>query len=100
MIKELNEENFDSETDKGLKLIEFYATWCMYCKKQRIEFESLEKSDMWIGIVDGDESPELVGRYQIKAFPSFILLKDGQIIAEFSGFHTKGQLLSKLMKYV
>ena len=100
MIVELNDENFDKETASGLKLVEFYATWCMYCKKQRIEFEFLQDSDMWIGIVDGDESPELIRKYQINGFPSFILFKDGQIIAEFSGFHTKSQLLSKLMKYI
>ena len=37
MLVELNEENFDNETKNGLKLVEFYTTWCSYCKKQRIE---------------------------------------------------------------
>jgi len=100
MIIELDENNFDKETSKGLKLIEFYTTWCMYCKKQRIEFQDLENSDIWIGIVDGDESPNLVQKYQIEGFPTFVLLKDGEVVVKFSGFHNKSQLFAKLMNYM
>lgn len=100
MIIELNEKNFEKETQSGLKLIEFYTTWCMYCKNQRIELEDLKDSDMWIGIVDGDESPNLVQKFGIKGFPTFILLKNGEKIAEFVGFHEKSQLLNRLMAYI
>ena len=100
MIIELNEKNFEKETQSGLKLIEFYTTWCMYCKNQRIELEDLTDSDMWIGIVDGDESPNLVQKFGIKGFPTFILLKNGEKIAEFVGFHEKSQLLNRLMAYI
>ena len=100
MIVELNEENFDTETQKGLKLVEFYATWCHYCMNQRIELEELKDSDIWVGIVDGDESPAIVKRFLITCYPTFVLLKDGQKIAEFSGFHSKSQLLNKLMNYL
>ena len=100
MIVELNEENFDKETSKGLKLVEFYTAWCTYCRNQRIELIELEDSDMWIGIVDCDESPELPKRYGVTGFPTFILLKDGVKIAEFAGFHQKAQLLDRLMSYL
>ena len=30
MIIELNSDNFDNETKSGLKLIEFYTTWCNF----------------------------------------------------------------------
>lgn len=100
MIIELNEQNFDENTKHGLKLVEFYTTWCMYCKNQRIELEELKDSGMWIGIVDGDESPNLVKQYGIKGFPTFILLKNGEKITEFVGFHQKSQLLDRLMTYL
>lgn len=100
MIIELDESNFDNETKNGLKLIEFYTTWCSYCMKQRIELEELKDSDMWIGIVDCEESPKIAQKYGVKGFPTFILLKDGEKIAEFAGFHPKAQLLNKLMKYI
>ena len=59
MIIELDNTNFEQETQQGLKLVEFYTTWCMYCKNQRIELMDFENSDVWIGIVDADESPEI-----------------------------------------
>ena len=100
MLVELNSENFDNEVGTGLKLVEFYTTWCSYCTKQRIELEELKDSDMWIGIVDCEESPKIAQKYRIKGFPTFVLLKDGEKIAEFAGFHQKAQLLNKLMKYI
>lgn len=100
MIIELNEQNFDKEIESGLKLIEFYATWCTYCTKQRIELQELEDSDIRIGIVDGDESPNIISRYKIDGYPTFILFKNGEKIAQFSGFHRKSELLDRIMKYV
>ena len=100
MIIELDEKNFDQHTMQGLKLVEFYTTWCTYCRNQRIELEEFRDSDMWIGIVDADESPILAKRYGVTGFPTFVLLKNGEKIAEFVGFHQKAQLLNKLMNYL
>ncbi len=100
MLIELNEENFDKETKNGLKLLEFYTTWCGYCRNQRIELEELKDSDMWIGLVDADEMPETAKKFGVKGFPTFVLLKNGEKIAEFPGFHQKAQLLNRLMDYI
>jgi thioredoxin 1 len=100
MLVELNEENFDVNTKSGLKLVEFYTTWCTYCRNQRIELSDFENSDVWIGLIDAQEAPNIVRRFGIKGFPTFILLKDGNLIAEFVGFHKKAQLLDKLMNYL
>jgi len=100
MIIELNECNFENEIKTGLKLVEFYTTWCMYCKNQRIELEELKDSEMWIGIVDADECPNIVAKYNIQGFPTFILLKNGEKVAEFAGFHSKAMLLNKLTNYL
>lgn len=100
MLIELNNDNFDTETKTGLKLIEFYTTWCGYCRNQRIELSEFEQSKIWIGLVDAEESPQIAQRYNITGYPTFILLKDGKQIAEISGFHTKSQLLNKLTNYL
>lgn len=100
MLIELNKENFNKETENGLKLLEFYTTWCTYCRNQRIELQELEDSDMWIGLVDADEAPEIAQKYGVKGFPTFVLLKNGEKIAEFVGFHQKAQLLNRLMDYI
>ena len=100
MLVELNSENFEQETQSGLKLVEFYTTWCGYCRNQRIELQDFEQSKIWIGLVDADESPEIAQKYNITGYPTFILLKDGKQTAEISGFHSKEQLLNNLMAYL
>ncbi|MBD5401780.1 thioredoxin [bacterium] len=100
MLVELNNENFETEACHGLKLVEFYTTWCTYCRNQRIELDALKDSDMWIGLVDAEESADLAVKYGIKGFPTFVLLKDGEKVAEFVGFHEKSKLLDKLMAYI
>lgn len=38
MIKELNENNFEENIKSGLKLVEFYATWCGLLPKAAPDF--------------------------------------------------------------
>ena len=63
MIVELNEKNFDQNIKNGLKLVEFYASWCGYCKKERPVMEELSANNIWIGTVDVDTNPDLAARY-------------------------------------
>ena len=100
MIQELNSKNFEEHTKTGLRLVEFYTDWCGYCKKQRPVIEDLSKNGVWIGTVNADENPDITNGLGITGFPSFILFKNGKIAAQFSGFHTKPQLLNKLINYI
>ena len=100
MIVELDEKNFDKKTKTGLKLIEFYASWCGYCKKQRPVIEELSANNIWIGTVNVDSNPDLAERFNITGFPAFLLFKEGKIIAALSGYHEKSQLLTNLMEHL
>jgi len=98
MITELNNDNFDEKTNKGVKLIEFQTSWCGYCKKQQPELEQMDK--IWIGQVDADSSPSIAAKYNINVFPSFLILKNGEAVEQFSGMHKKEDLMSKIMKHL
>ena len=98
MIIGLNKENFEENIKSGLKLVEFYASWCGYCKQQRPILEELSNNNIWIGTIDADESPEIVDKYGIDGFPSFLLFKDGKVISSLPGYHNKSQLLAGIMK--
>lgn len=98
MITELNSENFTEETKKGVKLVEFHTTWCGYCKKQQPELEEMKK--VWIGQVDADKAPSVAAKFNINAFPTFLILKNGEEVERFSGMHKKEDLMYKIMKHL
>ena len=98
MITELNNNNFETETKSGLKLVLFSATWCGYCQKQKAVLNELK--DIWFGEVDADKSPEITEKFGIMSFPTFVLFNQGKGIAKFSGLHSKSELLNQLMKYI
>ena len=98
MLKELDKINFNNETEKGLKLIEFYTSWCGYCKKQQIELEKMDK--IWIGQVEADQNPELAKRFGINAFPTFLIFNQGNEVERASGYKTKEELMNRIIKYL
>ena len=100
MFVELNENNFEAETAGGLKLVDFYADWCGYCKKQQEVLDELSQNNFWIGKLDCDKSPEIAKKFGVTGLPTMILFKNGKIATQIIGYHDKSQLLNKLMPYI
>ena len=98
MIEQLTEENFDKKTANGLKIVEFYAPWCGFCKKQEPVLSEMEK--FWIGKVNGDEYSKLVQRFKITGFPTFVIFNNGKEVERLVGFHTKFDFMNILNKYL
>ena len=98
MLKTLTKENFNEEIKTGLKLVEFYATWCGYCAKE--EDELLQMDKIYVGQVDVDKNPELVKRLGIHSFPTFLVFQNGREMERFSGFRKKEDLMNILIKYM
>ena len=100
MLIELNNDNFQNETGQGLKLVDFYTSWCKYCKNQEGILKELSDNGFWIGKLDCEKHPEIANKYSITGYPSFVLFKNGKAEGQFSGLHTKAQLLNKLTSYI
>ncbi|MCI8998469.1 MAG: thioredoxin family protein [Muribaculaceae bacterium] len=69
-------------------LMEFYATWCPHC--QRMMPVMAELKDEMDGVaeifqIEGDDNPELMDKFNVKGYPTFILYKDGQEVWRDSG---------------
>ena len=80
---ELTEENFDLETRRGKWFIFFYASWCGWCKKMIPEWNKLatkykNSKELHVGKIDGPKYKKLVERFDIKGFPSLILMQKGR----------------------
>ena len=98
MLKQLNKDNFKEETKSGLKLVEFYAPWCGYCKKQQNELNEMDK--IWIGQLNTDEDAEIAIRFGVNSFPTFLVFKEGKEVERFSGLRNKFDLMNVIAKYI
>lgn len=62
-------------------LVEFYADWCPHCQRMMPVMAQLkeEMGDKAVIIqVEGDNNPDLMRKYHVHSYPTFIIFKDGQ----------------------
>jgi thioredoxin 1 len=75
----------------------FTADWCAPCKKVRPIVEDINKdSIVKFKIIDVDSEMELVKAFDIKSVPTFIIIKDGEIVNRATGSQTRDSLLEML----
>ncbi|MFA6294588.1 MAG: thioredoxin [Victivallales bacterium] len=96
-VKHLNSENFDSETSKGVALIDFWAEWCGPCKMLGPVLEEVVKEvgdSAVIAKINVDEAQELAMKYAVRSIPAIFILKDGKTIQQFIGIQSKQVLVN------
>ena len=91
---EIDEVKGASDFDKLVKsskgkliVIDFTASWCGPCKMIAPAYEELsgEYTDSVFCKVDVDEVPDIAQRYEVMAMPTFLFLKNGEVVDRFSG---------------
>jgi thioredoxin 1 len=78
-------------------VVDFTATWCGPCKAIAPKFEEFSnKYKKWTFCkVDVDSASDISDEYSVSAMPTFVFIKDGKVIAKFSGANV-AMLESKL----
>ncbi len=88
-VATVSQDQFQKEVldHKGLVMIDFYADWCAPCKvtSPLIEELSEEIKDMKFVKVDVDSNPNLASQYSVFSIPTFMIWKDGKVVAQFVG---------------
>jgi thioredoxin 1 len=75
----------------------FTADWCAPCKKVRPIVEEINKdSIVKFKVIDVDSEMELVKAFEIKSVPTFIIIKDSEIVKRYTGSQTRDSLLEML----
>ncbi|MEI6627694.1 MAG: thioredoxin [bacterium] len=97
------DENFEVEALKSAQpvLIDFFADWCGPCKLQAPIIEEVAKEmagKAKVGKLNVDTAPEVAGKYGIMSIPTLLILKNGQVVEQMMGLHTKDMLIEKLNK--
>ncbi|KAI1296615.1 Thioredoxin [Halotydeus destructor] len=80
-----------------LIVIDFFATWCGPCKQVAPHVPIL--AEEYPGVifikVDVDEADDLSEEYQVTAMPTFIFIKDGAKVANYTG--TDAEAIRKII---
>lgn len=104
MSQVITDKTFNEETDKGLVLIGFWATWCGPCRMQAPILDQLEQEydeeEFRIAKMDVDENPETPQQFGIMSIPTLMLKKDGQVVEKAVGVHSKEQLRQMIDQYL
>ncbi|WP_165003732.1 MULTISPECIES: thioredoxin [unclassified Enterococcus] len=104
MSQVVTDKTFNEETDKGLVLIDFWATWCGPCRMQAPILDQLEQEydedEFRIAKMDVDENPATPQQFGIMSIPTLLLKKDGQVVEKAVGVHSKEQLRQMIDQYL
>lgn len=99
----LNTGNFSTEVLKSATpvLVDFWAEWCGPCKMIAPVLDELAgeyDGRVKIGKVNIDEDQGLASQYGVRAIPTLLIFKNGEVAEQIVGMRSKRDLKSSLDK--
>jgi len=100
-IFSISEKDFKSKVidSKVPVLVDFWAEWCMPCKKIAPIIEEIAKEydgKIKVAKVNVDEAGGIAGNYGIMSIPTLIIIKSGKVVSQIVGFVSKDQMKKKI----
>jgi thioredoxin 2 len=101
----VTDENFHYEviTAKIPVLVDFFATWCGACRSLEPALEAVasrHKGKLKVGKLDVQQNPANARTYQIRATPTLIIFREGQLAERVEGALPETQLEALVEKYI
>ncbi len=96
-VVELNDQNFEQEVLQAdlPTLVDFWAPWCGPCRMVGPIVEEIAKEyagKLKVGKLNVDNAPQTAAKYGIRAIPSLIIFKNGEVAAKSVGAQPKQEL--------
>jgi len=94
-VLELSDRFLEVSND-GTWFVMFYAPWCGHCKKLEPIWhqvsQSLHSSNIRVSKVDCTRFPSVASEYNVKGFPTLLLLKNGEVF-QYKGDRSREPLV-------
>ncbi len=101
-VKQVSDAEFDTAVNSDQpSLVDFWAPWCGPCKAIGPLVEDLaEDYDGKVTILkmNVDDNPVTPGKFGIRAIPTLILFKSGEVVDQITGAVGKAQLVELINK--
>jgi len=102
----LTDANFDQEVLQSLipVFVDFWAPWCGPCQMMGPLVEELTSEfsgdKIKIGKLNVDDNPATAGKYEVLSIPTFLILKNGQVVDQLIGGVGKEKLKTFIEKNI
>lgn len=100
----VTDADFESEVEqnKGLTVVDFWATWCAPCRMIAPVLEQLAEEyagKAKVAKLDVDTNVRTASRFQVRSIPTLLFFKDGQVVDQVIGAVPKQQLEQKFKEH-
>ncbi len=104
-VKHFTDSDFQSEVtnNPALVLVDFWAAWCAPCRAIAPHIEDLAlkyTGRVKVGKLNVDEEPQTASSLGIRALPTLLLFKNGQVVEQIVGAVSKDKIDSLIQNHI
>jgi thioredoxin 1 len=102
-VKTFTDGNFDTESTKGVVLVDFWAEWCGPCRRLAPTVDALASEydgRATVAKMNVDENPGVPSRFAIRGIPTQLLFKDGELAEQIVGLAAKEDIAKLIDKHL
>ncbi|HVC09495.1 MAG TPA: thioredoxin [Elusimicrobiota bacterium] len=97
----LTDDSFEKEVVQSASpvLVDFWAPWCGPCRMLSPVIEEIAKEytgKIRVAKINTDDHPNSATRFKISAIPTLLFFKDGKVIEQMVGVHSKAEIKKTL----